>query len=85
MGLWLTKPYFVPNKRPLINDRHCEHGEAIQKTWIAAPPIAARDDEINDLQIALVVGRSTLPKEPGNKDGLLIHQFNDRLQTGAHP
>ena len=34
------------------SDRHCEHGEAIQKVWIAAPPVAARDDEIDDFQIA---------------------------------
>jgi hypothetical protein len=25
-------------------DRHCEHGEAIESPWIAAPLSAARDD-----------------------------------------
>ncbi len=41
MALWLTEFCFA--RRSLA--RHCEQSEATQKNWIAAPPVAARDDE----------------------------------------
>jgi len=40
----------------ILFDCHCEHSEAIQKSWIAAPLSVAREDDLDDFQITLVAG-----------------------------
>jgi hypothetical protein len=48
-----------PGKQDIIGSslRGANGDEAIQKAWIAAPLIAARDDELDDLQITCVAKR----------------------------
>lgn len=49
--------------------------------------VAARDDEINGLQIELVAGQTALPEELGNKGDSVYHfrKFDDRpSREGRH-